>query len=107
MNTPTLTHKYRHPHVHTWPHLSSTWVCVQSIGVEIAAHEATVEDMKRRNVANMPPAAAADGKAARSGTMLEQLQVHTLTSSPLWWSPPATEGWVQPVQWIVWIHSLI
>ncbi|CAL8317063.1 unnamed protein product [Merluccius merluccius] len=46
----------------------------QSIGAEIVAHEATVEDMKRRNVANMPPAAT-DSKAARGGgTMLDQLQ---------------------------------
>ncbi|KAJ3606664.1 hypothetical protein NHX12_026183, partial [Muraenolepis orangiensis] len=40
---------------------------------QITAHEATVEDMKRRNVANMPPAPV-DGKAARGGTMLDQLQ---------------------------------
>ncbi|XP_067339079.1 utrophin isoform X3 [Channa argus] len=45
----------------------------QTIGAEIAAHELTVEEMRRRNVANLPPSAA-DGKAARGGTMLDQLQ---------------------------------
>ncbi|XP_053737339.1 dystrophin isoform X2 [Synchiropus splendidus] len=45
----------------------------QTIGAEIAAHEATVEDMRRRNIANLPPPAA-DGKAARGGTMLDHLQ---------------------------------
>uniref|UniRef100_A0A3B4A8T2 Utrophin n=1 Tax=Periophthalmus magnuspinnatus TaxID=409849 RepID=A0A3B4A8T2_9GOBI len=45
----------------------------QTIGAEIAAHEATVEDMRRRNVANLPPPST-DGKAARGGTMLDQLQ---------------------------------
>lgn len=49
----------------------------QTIGSEIAAHEATVEEMRRRNVANLPPPTT-DGKAARGGTMLDQLQV-TLT----------------------------
>uniref|UniRef100_A0A673A2L1 Utrophin n=1 Tax=Sphaeramia orbicularis TaxID=375764 RepID=A0A673A2L1_9TELE len=45
----------------------------QTIGAEIAAHEVTIEDMRRRNVANLPPPSA-DGKAARGGTMLDQLQ---------------------------------
>ncbi|KAK7907774.1 hypothetical protein WMY93_016386 [Mugilogobius chulae] len=45
----------------------------QAIGAEIAVHEATVEDMRRRNVANLPPPST-DGKAARGGTMLDQLQ---------------------------------
>ncbi|XP_058469744.1 utrophin isoform X4 [Solea solea] len=45
----------------------------QSIGAEIAAHEVTVEEMRRRNVANLPPPTT-DGKAARGGTMLDQLQ---------------------------------
>ncbi|KAF0023578.1 hypothetical protein F2P81_024208 [Scophthalmus maximus] len=45
----------------------------QTIGTEIAAHEVTVEEMRRRNVANLP-AAATDGKAARGGTMLDHLQ---------------------------------
>ncbi|KAM4633849.1 utrophin isoform 3-T3 [Polymixia lowei] len=45
----------------------------QTIGAEIAAHEATVEEMRRRNVANVPPATT-EGKAARGGTMLDQLQ---------------------------------
>ncbi|XP_070782201.1 utrophin isoform X3 [Enoplosus armatus] len=45
----------------------------QTIGAEIAAHEVTVEEMRRRNVANLPPPTA-DGKAARGGTMLDQLQ---------------------------------
>lgn len=49
----------------------------QTIGAEIAAHEVTVEEMRRRNVANLPPPTA-DGKAARGGTMLDHLQV-TLT----------------------------
>lgn len=46
----------------------------QTIGAEIAAHEVTVEEMRRRNVANLPPPTT-DGKAARGGTMLDQLQV--------------------------------
>ncbi|XP_074541744.1 utrophin [Halichoeres trimaculatus] len=45
----------------------------QTIGAEIAAHEVTVEEMRRRNVANMP-SSTGDGKAARGGTMLDQLQ---------------------------------
>ncbi|XP_056150942.1 dystrophin isoform X3 [Lampris incognitus] len=45
----------------------------QNIGAEIAAHEVTVEEMRRRNVANLPPASG-DAKAARGGTMLDQLQ---------------------------------
>ncbi|XP_047429770.1 dystrophin isoform X4 [Mugil cephalus] len=45
----------------------------QTIGAEIAAHELTVEEMRRRNVVNLPPPST-DGKAARGGTMLEQLQ---------------------------------
>ncbi|XP_034555010.1 dystrophin isoform X2 [Notolabrus celidotus] len=45
----------------------------QTIGAEIAAHEVTVEEMRRRNVANLPPPTG-DGKAARGGTMLDQLQ---------------------------------
>uniref|UniRef100_A0A3Q3XEN2 Calponin-homology (CH) domain-containing protein n=1 Tax=Mola mola TaxID=94237 RepID=A0A3Q3XEN2_MOLML len=45
----------------------------QAIGAEIAAHELTVEDMRRKNVANLPPSTA-ESKAARGGTMLDQLQ---------------------------------
>ncbi|XP_026174486.1 dystrophin isoform X2 [Mastacembelus armatus] len=45
----------------------------QTIGAEIAAHELTVEEMRRRNVANLPPPCA-EGKAGRGGTMLDQLQ---------------------------------
>ncbi|XP_032398145.1 dystrophin isoform X3 [Etheostoma spectabile] len=45
----------------------------QTIGAEIAAHEVTVEEMRKRNVANLPPPSP-DGKAARGGTMLDQLQ---------------------------------
>ncbi|XP_047244031.1 utrophin isoform X9 [Girardinichthys multiradiatus] len=45
----------------------------QTIGAEIAAHEVTIEEMKRRNVTNLPPSTA-DGKAARGETMLDQLQ---------------------------------
>ncbi|XP_029281706.1 LOW QUALITY PROTEIN: utrophin [Cottoperca gobio] len=44
-----------------------------TIGADIAAHEVTVEEMRKRNVANLPPPTT-DGKAARSGTMLDQLQ---------------------------------
>ncbi|KAK5620271.1 hypothetical protein CRENBAI_026384, partial [Crenichthys baileyi] len=45
----------------------------QTIGAEIAAHEVTIEEMKRRNVTNLPPSTA-EGKAARGETMLDQLQ---------------------------------
>ncbi|XP_041832153.1 utrophin isoform X2 [Melanotaenia boesemani] len=45
----------------------------QTIGAEIAAHEVTVEEMRRRNVVNLPPPTT-DGKGARGGTMLDQLQ---------------------------------
>ncbi|XP_069370635.1 utrophin isoform X2 [Paralichthys olivaceus] len=45
----------------------------QTIGAEIAAHEVTVEEMRRRNVSNLPPPST-DGKAARGGTMLDHLQ---------------------------------
>ncbi|XP_024863232.1 utrophin isoform X2 [Kryptolebias marmoratus] len=45
----------------------------QTIGTEIAAHEATMEEMKRRNVVNLPPPTS-EGKAGRGGTMLDQLQ---------------------------------
>ncbi|XP_069014301.1 utrophin isoform X1 [Embiotoca jacksoni] len=45
----------------------------QTIGAEIAAHEVTVEEMRKRNVVNLPPPTA-DGKATRGGTMLDQLQ---------------------------------
>uniref|UniRef100_A0A3Q3EBK5 Utrophin n=1 Tax=Hippocampus comes TaxID=109280 RepID=A0A3Q3EBK5_HIPCM len=45
----------------------------QDIGAEIATHEVTVEEMRRRNVANLPPPVT-DGKAAKGGTMLDQLQ---------------------------------
>ncbi|KAM6954362.1 utrophin [Aplochiton taeniatus] len=45
----------------------------QTIGAEIVTHEATVEELRRRNVASLAPATA-EGKAARSSTMLDQLQ---------------------------------
>uniref|UniRef100_A0A3B5L058 Utrophin n=1 Tax=Xiphophorus couchianus TaxID=32473 RepID=A0A3B5L058_9TELE len=45
----------------------------QTIGAEIAAHELTVEEMKRRNVTNLP-SPTAEGKPARGATMLDQLQ---------------------------------
>ncbi|XP_051909445.1 utrophin isoform X3 [Hippocampus zosterae] len=45
----------------------------QDIGAEIATHEVTVEEMRRRNVANLPPPVT-DGKAVKGGTMLDQLQ---------------------------------
>uniref|UniRef100_A0A8C7I0X8 Utrophin n=1 Tax=Oncorhynchus kisutch TaxID=8019 RepID=A0A8C7I0X8_ONCKI len=45
----------------------------QTIGAEIAAHEVTVEELRSRNVGNLPPATP-EGKAARSGTMLDLLQ---------------------------------
>uniref|UniRef100_A0A3P9N7W7 Utrophin n=1 Tax=Poecilia reticulata TaxID=8081 RepID=A0A3P9N7W7_POERE len=46
---------------------------LQTIGAEIAALEVTVEEMKRRNVTNLPPPTA-EGKSARGATMLDQLQ---------------------------------
>lgn len=49
---------------------------MQTIGAEIAAHEVTVEELRSRNVGNLPPATP-EGKAARSGTMLDLLQVLT------------------------------
>lgn len=49
-------------------------LCFQTIGAEIAAHEVTMEEMKRKNVVNLPPSTS-EGKAARGGTMLDQLQV--------------------------------
>ncbi|XP_072552167.1 utrophin [Salminus brasiliensis] len=45
----------------------------QAIQTEIAAHEASLEDLRKRNVANVP-AAAPESKPARGGTMLDQLQ---------------------------------
>lgn len=52
---------------------------LKTIEAEIAAHEVTLEEMRRRNVANLPPPSA-EGKAARGGTMLDHLQV-TLTAA--------------------------
>ncbi|GAA6081561.1 utrophin, partial [Tachysurus ichikawai] len=49
----------------------------QAIQADITAHEASLEDLRRRNVGNAPapaPAPASDGKSARGGTMLDQLQ---------------------------------
>ncbi|XP_049613871.1 utrophin isoform X7 [Syngnathus scovelli] len=45
----------------------------QNIGAEIATHEVTVQEMWKSNVANLPPPVV-DGKAAKGGTMLDQLQ---------------------------------
>ncbi|XP_028294918.1 utrophin isoform X3 [Gouania willdenowi] len=45
----------------------------QSIGTDIADLERTVEEMRRRNVLNLPPPPS-EGKAPRGGTMLDQLQ---------------------------------
>uniref|UniRef100_A0A672HVP3 Utrophin n=1 Tax=Salarias fasciatus TaxID=181472 RepID=A0A672HVP3_SALFA len=45
----------------------------QEAQVQCTSHEVTVEEMRRRNVANLPPPST-DGKAARGGTMLDQLQ---------------------------------
>ncbi|KAG5846478.1 hypothetical protein ANANG_G00115400 [Anguilla anguilla] len=45
----------------------------QTIQAEIAAHEATLEDLRRRNVGSLP-AVCPEGKAPRGGTMLDQLQ---------------------------------
>lgn len=45
----------------------------QAIQAEIAAHEATVEDLRRRNVGNVPPTAS-EGKPVRGGTLLDQIQ---------------------------------
>ncbi|XP_061560376.1 utrophin isoform X3 [Phycodurus eques] len=45
----------------------------QNIGAEIATHEVTIEEMRRRNVVNLP-SPATDAKAAKGGTMLDQIQ---------------------------------
>nr|XP_021325542.1 utrophin [Danio rerio] len=45
----------------------------QTIQVEIAAHEATMEDLRRRNVGNVP-LTASEGKPVRGGTQLDQIQ---------------------------------
>uniref|UniRef100_A0A671MVH8 Utrophin-like n=1 Tax=Sinocyclocheilus anshuiensis TaxID=1608454 RepID=A0A671MVH8_9TELE len=45
----------------------------QAIQAEIAAHEATLEDLRRRNVGNVPPTVP-EGKPVRGGTLLDQLQ---------------------------------
>ncbi|KAI5096115.1 utrophin [Silurus meridionalis] len=45
----------------------------QAIQADIAAHEASLEDLRRRNLGNVP-APASDGKSSRGGTMLDQLQ---------------------------------
>ncbi|KAG1936102.1 utrophin [Pimephales promelas] len=45
----------------------------QAIQAEITAHEATLEDLRRRNVGNVP-STAPEGKPVRAGTQLEQLQ---------------------------------
>ncbi|XP_077060733.1 utrophin isoform X2 [Siphateles boraxobius] len=45
----------------------------QAIQAEIAAHEATLEDLRRRNVGNVP-STAPEGKPVRAGTQLDQLQ---------------------------------
>ncbi|XP_051517186.1 dystrophin-like [Myxocyprinus asiaticus] len=45
----------------------------QAIQAEIAAHEATLEDLRRRNVGNVPTTAP-EGKPVRGGTLLDQLQ---------------------------------
>ncbi|XP_058618768.1 dystrophin-like isoform X3 [Onychostoma macrolepis] len=45
----------------------------QDIQAEIAAHEATLEDLRRRNVGNVP-STVPEGKSVRGGTQLDQLQ---------------------------------
>ncbi|KAL7859203.1 hypothetical protein SRHO_G00143500 [Serrasalmus rhombeus] len=45
----------------------------QEIQAEITAHEASLEDLRKRNVGNVP-AATSEGKSARGGTMLDQQQ---------------------------------
>ncbi|XP_039603451.1 utrophin isoform X2 [Polypterus senegalus] len=45
----------------------------QNIHAEIAAHEATLEELRRKNVGNFPPATQ-EGKSPRGGTMLDVLQ---------------------------------
>ncbi|KAF4078503.1 hypothetical protein AMELA_G00199850 [Ameiurus melas] len=45
----------------------------QAIQADIAAQEASLEDLRRRNAGNVP-AHASDGKSSRGGTMLDQLQ---------------------------------
>uniref|UniRef100_A0A671RQG3 Calponin-homology (CH) domain-containing protein n=1 Tax=Sinocyclocheilus anshuiensis TaxID=1608454 RepID=A0A671RQG3_9TELE len=51
----------------------------QVIQAEIAAHEATLEDLRRRNVGNVPPTVP-EGKPVRGGTLLDQLQVRHNTA---------------------------
>ncbi|KAL2082234.1 hypothetical protein ACEWY4_022052 [Coilia grayii] len=45
----------------------------QRIQAEMASHEATLEELKRRNVGNVPPPTP-EGKLSRGGTVLEQMQ---------------------------------
>lgn len=47
----------------------------------MATHEATLEDLRRRNVGNIP-AVCPEGKTSRGGTMLDQLQVGLQTTPP-------------------------
>ncbi|KAJ8009626.1 hypothetical protein DPEC_G00090860 [Dallia pectoralis] len=45
----------------------------QTISAEIAAHEVTLEELRNRNVCNLPPVTP-EGKTVRTGTMLDLLQ---------------------------------
>uniref|UniRef100_W5NH22 Utrophin n=1 Tax=Lepisosteus oculatus TaxID=7918 RepID=W5NH22_LEPOC len=49
----------------------------QNIQAEIAAHEANMEELRRRNVGNVP-VVTLEGKAPRGGTMLDVLQQRKL-----------------------------
>lgn len=49
----------------------------QAIQTDIAAHEASLEDLRRRNAGN-GPAPTSDGKSSRGGTMLDHLQVRII-----------------------------
>ena len=46
----------------------------QRIQAEIVSHEAALEDLKKRNVGNVPTPTP-EGKASRGGTVLDQIQV--------------------------------
>ncbi|XP_062871249.1 utrophin-like isoform X3 [Trichomycterus rosablanca] len=61
----------------------------QAIQSEITAHEVNLEDLRRRNVGNVP--APPEGKSGRSGTMLDQLQrkLREITTKFLLFQKPA------------------
>ncbi|KAG9347639.1 hypothetical protein JZ751_005210 [Albula glossodonta] len=51
----------------------TSYLTDRNIQAEITTHEASLEDLRRRNVGNFP-AVCPDGKAPRGGTMLDHLQ---------------------------------